>query len=109
MREEFDFVGTAIRFSFRDEKQIKANREKAEADAKAAAKALANPEVVAEGEGAVAAKAEVKTRATPKVEAEVKTAGKAKAYNKPEVKPNYKAKAVTKAAKATKKPFKYGK
>jgi len=29
MREEFDFVGTAIKFSFRDEKQIKANREKA--------------------------------------------------------------------------------
>lgn len=27
MRENFDFVGTPIRFSFRDEKQIKANRE----------------------------------------------------------------------------------
>lgn len=34
MREEFDFIGTPIKFSFRDEKQIKANREKA---AKAAA------------------------------------------------------------------------
>lgn len=33
MREEFDFVGTAVKFSFRDEKQIKANREKAEAQA----------------------------------------------------------------------------
>ncbi len=30
MRETFDFAGTAIKFSFRDEKQIKANREKAE-------------------------------------------------------------------------------
>ena len=29
MRETFDFTGTAIKFSFRDEKQIKANREKA--------------------------------------------------------------------------------
>ncbi len=29
VRENFDFTGTAIRFSFRDEKQIKANREKA--------------------------------------------------------------------------------
>lgn len=29
MREKFDFVGTSIKFSFRDEKQIKANREKA--------------------------------------------------------------------------------
>jgi GTP-binding protein len=29
MRENFDFIGTAIKFSFRDEKQIKANREKA--------------------------------------------------------------------------------
>lgn len=29
MREEFDFTGTPIKFSFRDEKQIKANREKA--------------------------------------------------------------------------------
>lgn len=28
MREKFDFAGTAIKFSFRDEKQIKANREK---------------------------------------------------------------------------------
>ncbi len=28
MRENFDFVGTSIKFSFRDEKQIKANREK---------------------------------------------------------------------------------
>ena len=33
MRENFDFVGTAIKFSFRDEKQIKANREKADAQA----------------------------------------------------------------------------
>jgi GTP-binding protein len=30
VRENFDFIGTAIKFSFRDEKQIKANREKAE-------------------------------------------------------------------------------
>lgn len=30
MREEFDFIGTPIKFSFRDEKQIKANREKAQ-------------------------------------------------------------------------------
>lgn len=28
MRENFDFVGTPIKFSFRDEKQLKANREK---------------------------------------------------------------------------------
>ncbi|MFZ1301094.1 MAG: ribosome biogenesis GTPase Der [Candidatus Microsaccharimonas sp.] len=34
VRENFDFVGTAIRFSFRDEKQIKANREKAAAAGK---------------------------------------------------------------------------
>lgn len=33
MRETFDFTGTAIKFSFRDEKQIKANREKAAAQA----------------------------------------------------------------------------
>lgn len=37
MRENFDFVGTAIKFSFRDEKQIKANREK---EQKIAEKAL---------------------------------------------------------------------
>jgi len=36
VRENFDFVGTAIRFSFRDEKQIKANREKAAAEKEAA-------------------------------------------------------------------------
>jgi GTP-binding protein len=36
MRENFDFVGTSIKFSFRDEKQIKANREK---EAQIAAKA----------------------------------------------------------------------
>lgn len=30
VRETFDFTGTAIKFSFRDEKQIKANREKAQ-------------------------------------------------------------------------------
>lgn len=29
MREKFDLIGTSIKFSFRDEKQIKANREKA--------------------------------------------------------------------------------
>ncbi len=28
MREKFDYIGTPIKFSFRDEKQIKANREK---------------------------------------------------------------------------------
>ena len=37
VRENFDFVGTAIKFSFRDEKQIKANREKAAEEAKKAA------------------------------------------------------------------------
>lgn len=31
MREKFDFTGTSIKISFRDEKQIKANREKAAA------------------------------------------------------------------------------
>lgn len=36
VRENFDYTGTAIKFSFRDEKQIKANREK---EAKAAEKA----------------------------------------------------------------------
>ncbi len=35
MRETFDFTGTAIKFSFRDEKQIKANREKAAQASKA--------------------------------------------------------------------------
>ncbi len=40
MREKFDFIGTSIKFSFRDEKQIKANREKAASDA---AKASKNP------------------------------------------------------------------
>ena len=39
MREEFDLTGTAIKFSFRDEKQIKANREKAALEAEKAAKA----------------------------------------------------------------------
>ncbi|MFZ1250671.1 MAG: ribosome biogenesis GTPase Der [Candidatus Microsaccharimonas sp.] len=29
VREKFDFIGTSIKFSFRDEKQMKANREKA--------------------------------------------------------------------------------
>ena len=29
MREQFDYIGTPIKFSFRDEKQIKANKEKA--------------------------------------------------------------------------------
>jgi len=32
LRETFNFAGTPIRFSFRDEKQIKANREKEQAD-----------------------------------------------------------------------------
>jgi GTP-binding protein len=125
MREEFDFVGTAIRFSFRDEKQIKANREKAEYDAKeaakAAAKALANPEAVIDTDASVNAqapvKAKTKVQSSAKTKAEVKTeaigkpktAGKAKANSDPKVKPNGKAKAATKAAKATKKPFKYGK
>jgi GTP-binding protein len=34
MREQFDYVGTPIKFSFRDEKQIKANKEKAAEAAK---------------------------------------------------------------------------
>lgn len=38
MREKFDFIGTAIKFSFRDEKQIKANREKAAHEAAKAAR-----------------------------------------------------------------------
>ena len=38
MRENFDLVGTAIKFSFRDEKQIKANREKERLAAEKAAK-----------------------------------------------------------------------
>lgn len=38
MRETFDFTGTAIKFSFRDEKQIKANREKAAAQAEKVSK-----------------------------------------------------------------------
>lgn len=37
MRDTFDYIGTPIKFSFRDEKQIKANKEKA---AQEAAKAL---------------------------------------------------------------------
>jgi GTP-binding protein len=123
LREEFDFVGTAIRFSFRDEKQIKANREKAEYDAKEAAKAaakeLVNPTVLDEDGNDITPKAPVKakTKVQSVVKAEVKpevigkpkTAGKAKANSDPKVKPNGKAKAATKAAKATKKPFKYGK
>lgn len=36
MREKFDFTGTSIKFSFRDEKQIKANREKAASELKKA-------------------------------------------------------------------------
>lgn len=38
MRETFDYVGTPIKFSFRDEKQIKANREKAAVEAERAEK-----------------------------------------------------------------------
>ena len=38
MRETFDLAGTAIKFSFRDEKQIKANREKEKLAAEKAAK-----------------------------------------------------------------------
>jgi len=38
MRETFDYIGTPIKFSFRDEKQIKANREKAATDAAKAEK-----------------------------------------------------------------------
>lgn len=37
LRENVDFVGTSIKISYRDEKQIKANREKAEAEAENAA------------------------------------------------------------------------
>ena len=44
MRENFDFVGTSIKFSFRDEKQIKANREKAAELAEKAKKAPAEDE-----------------------------------------------------------------
>jgi GTP-binding protein len=108
MREENDFAGTAIRFSFRDEKQIKANREKAEADAKDVARALANPELSSENETDFDAKPEAKAALKPKpvISTEARTEGKAKAYTKPHVKPNYKAKAITKAAK---KPFKKGK
>ncbi len=40
MREKFDFIGTPIKFSFRDEKQIKANREK---EATAALEAKKSP------------------------------------------------------------------
>jgi GTP-binding protein len=40
VREKFDFIGTSIKFSFRDEKQIKANREKAAAEKVAAEKAV---------------------------------------------------------------------
>lgn len=127
LREEFDFVGTAIRFSFRDEKQIKANREKAEYDAKEAAKAaakeLANPTVLDEDGNDITpkisvkaktkvqseAKTSAKTEVKPEVIGKPKTAGKAKANSDPKVKPNGKAKAASKAAKATKKPFKYGK
>ncbi|UTX51110.1 ribosome biogenesis GTPase Der [Candidatus Saccharibacteria bacterium TM7i] len=45
MRENFDLVGTAIKFSFRDEKQIKANREK---ERLAAEKALKRAEAETE-------------------------------------------------------------
>ena len=38
MRETFDLTGTSIKFSFRDEKQIKANREKAALEAEKAAR-----------------------------------------------------------------------
>ncbi len=38
VREKFDFIGTSIKFSFRDEKQIKANREKAAKEATEASK-----------------------------------------------------------------------
>lgn len=41
MRENFDFVGTSIKFSFRDEKQIKANRAKA-AEEKEKSRALSS-------------------------------------------------------------------
>jgi GTP-binding protein len=105
LREEFDFIGTAIRFSFRDEKQIKANREKAETEAKDAAKALAALEAVDDGDVNVVVKPEAvaKKKPQPEVKTSDKAAGRAKASTKPHVKPNYKAKAVTKAAK---KPFK---
>jgi hypothetical protein len=105
LREEFDFIGTAIRFSFRDEKQIKANREKAETEAKDAAKALAALEAVDDGDVNVVVKPEPVAKKKPQSEAKTsdKTAGRAKASTKHHVKPNYKAKAVTKAAK---KPFK---
>jgi GTP-binding protein len=39
MRETFDYIGTPIKFSFIDEKQVKANREKAVTDAAKAEKA----------------------------------------------------------------------
>ena len=44
MRETFNFAGTPIRFSFRDEKQIKANREKEQADKEKLAKETIDPE-----------------------------------------------------------------
>ena len=37
LRDNFDFIGTPIKIGFRDEKQIKANREKAEREALKAA------------------------------------------------------------------------
>lgn len=43
LRETFNFAGTPIRFSFRDEKQIKANREKEQADKDKLAKEVIDP------------------------------------------------------------------
>jgi GTP-binding protein len=108
MREENDFIGTAIRFSFRDEKQIKANREKAAAEIELAkAQALSLDAMNEDGTPAETA-AKAKPVAKKVEKAEPKTAGKAVAYTKPQVKPNYKAKLASKGEK-TKKPFKYGK
>ncbi len=46
VRENFDFIGTSIKFSFRDEKQIKANREKAEQEKAQASKTVVEDDLL---------------------------------------------------------------
>jgi hypothetical protein len=78
LRENVDFIGTSIKVSYRDEKQIKANREKAEAEAEKASQVAISAQAaqtayakqgIAEAEDSQAPKPVRKTMAKPRSKA----------------------------------------
>ena len=78
LRENVDFIGTSIKVSYRDEKQIKANREKAEAEAEKASQVAISAQAaqtayakqgIAEAEDSQAPKPVRKTIAKPRSKA----------------------------------------